>query len=476
MKYWQTTLMILLSITLLILSTACDSSNENVQTDGDTETDAEIQLDGDADDDLETELDSDFETDTDSEVELEAEEQEPVCIAPVQIRELDNNPDMTFDFGPYLMQPQQNSIIVMWHTLESYDGTVLYGVGDELDQSVSQDGASTIHEIKLENLEPDTRYSYKVRSAHKTSDVHHFHTAPGAEQGFNIVMWGDSQDNPHIFAKLVDHMVTMNPHFALGMGDHVSEGGEWPQWKERLFDPARAMLHEVGFYAAIGNHARNHQNWYDLMSFPHPEDNPQHESFYSFTYGNAFFLVIDTDKPYFSIAGIDTEISAFINEQVKSPEAQAATWRFAVSHVPGYAEAWGDAECESYGGDLAIREWLYDLLNENKFHAHFSGHMHGYERGQSGNLMTIINGGGGGGLDSWCVDLPQVSVVNYEHHHLYMEVGCDTVKISAYHMDGQKFDWLEINADDYGTIVDEGPIDDLPDPPVDPNSPTLIED
>ncbi len=413
--------------------------------------------------------------DTDTEEELQSEqdiEEVSNCTSPVPPRELDDQPDETFELGPYLMQPQQTSIIVMWRTVDEEDGTVHYGTGDTPDLTVSQDGVSNVHEILLEGLTPDTRYSYQVQSGERMSAIHHFYTAPASDQGFSVTMWGDSQDNPDIFAQHVARMIAHQPYLAVGMGDHVSEGGEYYQWEERLFGPARGLLHEVGFYAAIGNHARNHQNWYDLMSFPHPEDDPQHESFYSFTYGNAFFLVIDTDKPYFPILDADTPISAFVHEQVASPEAQAAKWRFAISHVPGYAEAWGDAICESYGGDLPIRGWLYPLLNEYGFHAHFSGHMHGYERGKSDNLLTIIAGGGGGGLDSWCVDLPQVSVVNYVHHYLHMEVGCDKVRISAYDLDGTLFDWVELTDDEYGAYTDEGPMENLPDPPIDPDSPS----
>ncbi len=438
-------------LTTLLLSSSCNSDDSSTENQGDQDT----------------ELSADDDTEAEAEAVVN-------CNFPVEVRTLEYSPDETFQHGPYLMQPLQTSIIVMWRTEEEEDGTVLYGLGDTLDLSASQQGdASNMHEILLEGLEPNTRYNYKVQSGERSSEVHHFTTAPDSDQGFNITLWGDSQDNPHIFAQLADHMATLNPNFVLGLGDYVSEGPTFSLWKERLFDPARGLFHEVAFYGAIGNHERNHHNWYDFVAYPHPKDNPAHESFYSFTYGNAFFLVFDTDKPYFPIFETDMEISAFIKEQVASPEAQAAKWRFALAHVPGYAEAWGDAECESYGGDLPIREWLFPLLNEYKFHAYFSGHMHGYERGQSDNLVTVISGGGGGGLDAWCVDLPQVSVAQYVHHHLHMEVGCNTVRITAYDLDGEKFDWVEITDEEYGKITDEGPIDDLPPPTVDPNSPTL---
>lgn len=470
-------------VLLLALSGfACDSGNSKGEegplpdgdtgTDGDTDADGDGETDGDSQTDGDTDEDGDTGTDEDGDTEEDAEPDVPLgCREPVVSRELRYQPDETFDLGPYLMQPQPTGIVVMWRTEEELDGTVLYGLGETLDQSVSQEGLSHIHEIRLEGLLPDTRYRYQVKSGGLLSDVHHFTTAPDPDQGFTVVIWGDSQGEPAVFSQLLDHMVTLNPYFALGLGDHNSEGPEFELWKHHLFGPARGLFHEVAFYAAIGNHARNHQNWYDLMSFPHPEDDPTHESFYSFTYGNAFFLVIDTDKPYFPIGPIQTKISKFVEEQVASPEAQAARWRFAVSHVPGYAEAWGDAQCKAYGGDLAIREWLHPLLNEHGFHAHFSGHMHGYERGQSDRLLTIISGGGGGGLQQWCVDLPEVSVAHYVHHHLHMEVGCDRVRIAAYDLDGVKFDWVELHADSYGELTDEGPMEGLPDPPIHPDSP-----
>lgn len=460
---WKTLILLLFGLAIFACS---EDESQPLETDGDTDafdaSEIEKLADGDEAETCETN-------------ELEGGEEEideaPTCFEPIPARVLDDQPDETFDIGPYLMQPKPTSIIVKWRSVEEEDGEVLYGLDETLGLSKVEEGVSNLHEIKIDDLTPNTRYFYRVRSGERTGEIHHFYTAPTPEQGFSAVIWGDSQSHPERFAQHVDHMIALNPYLALGVGDHVSEGGVFSQWKERLFGPARGLFHEVGFYAAIGNHARNHQNWYDFMSFPHPEDDPQHESFYSFTYGNAFFLVIDTDKPYFPIGHVDTDISAFVKEQVASPEAQAAKWRFALSHVPGFAEAWGDGACDDYGTNPSIKGWFYELLNEHEFHAHFSGHMHGYERGQSENLVTLITGGGGGGLDAWCDELPEVSVVHYVHHFLHMEIGCETTRISAYDLDGALFDWVEISADDYGTILDEGPIDGLPEPPIDSDSP-----
>ncbi len=397
------------------------------------------------------------------------------CVSPIAQRELPMVADDTFELGPYLMQATDTSIVVMWRTVDESDGTVLIGEGDEPDQTLSQEGVSNVHEIKVEGLSPNQRYAYRVRSNGTTSAMHHFYTAPGENQGFRFAVWGDNQHGPATFSTVVDGIAATKPHMLAGVGDHVQEGSLYSLWRDQLFEPARPLFHEVPFFPAIGNHEDYSQNIYDLYALPLWSDDAEEESVYSYTYGNAFFVVIDTNKAFFAIGDADTTLSAYIREQITSPAAQAATWRFAYAHEPGYAEAWGDGSC-TYEGYQPVRGWLLPLLAENHFHAYFSGHMHGYERGTvEGGLTHIITGGGGGTLDAWCMDWPETKVAHYEHHFLNIEAGCDTLRIEATYPDGEVFDWLELSADSWGTVLDEGPVDDLPPPTVNSDSPSLDE-
>ncbi|RJO67712.1 MAG: hypothetical protein C4523_08560 [Myxococcales bacterium] len=462
--------LVLLLLAAVGCSTGDDEELADLDGDGDAAVDGDVDADGDAEADL---PDGDGDA---AEEEGEDDSPPPVeCRPEIPLRPLDFAADETFDLGPYLMQPTPTGIVVMWRTIEETDGAVLLGEGDEPERTIEQEGISTIHEIPIDGLEPDTRYGYRVRSGELVSALHHFHTAPEPGQGFRFALWGDNQNGPEVFQTVVAGIAAVQPHILLGVGDHVQTGSEDALWKDQLFGPARALFHEAAFFPAIGNHEQNSQNLYDLYSLPPWSDDPQNESNYSYTYGNTFFLVINVFRIFFPLGDHETELSQWIREQAASPAAQAAAWRIAYAHEPGYSEGWGNGSC-TYDGNQPVRGWLLPLLAENRFHAYFAGHTHGYERGVvEGGVVEIISGGGGGGLDAWCLDWPETTVAHYAHHFLNVEVGCDTLRIEATYPDGEVFDWVELASDSWGTLVDEGPAEDLPPPVVNIDSPTLGE-
>jgi len=122
-----------------------------------------------------------------------------------------------------------------------------------------------------------------------------------------------------------------------------------------------------------------------------------------------------------------------------------------------------------------VRNYLLPQLEEAQFHAYLSGHTHNYERGMENGMLHMITGGGSGGLDAWCRDWVQTRVAHHVHHYLSFEAGCDTMRIAAYDLDGTEFDWVTLKADEYGVIVDEGPMENIPDPVINDDSPTLTE-
>ena len=375
-------------------------------------------------------------------------------------RELEDKADETFDLGPYVMNVSTDSIVVMWRTLEPVSGTVYYGL-DEPEQQVSQAGVSLIHEIELTGLTPDTRYSYRVESDGLSSGVLHFHTAVAPGQAFRFVAWGDNQHGPEVFSQLVPAMVEQGPHIAIGVGDHVQEGKVPEHWKDQLFDPARVLFHQVPFYAALGNHEQNAADYWDLFAYPHPLEFNEPGAYYSYSYGNAFFVVINTNTAFFPIGETDTPASAWLKEQLASEEAKKATWRFAYAHEPAITESWGAGDCK-YDGTLAVRNLVLPLLAEHQFHFYFAGHTHAYERGQIEGVVQVITGGGGGHLDEWCVDFPELDVVYQNYHFLRVDAGCETLRLEAVDIDGKLVDWVELSADQYGVIQDQGPAPDLP--------------
>ncbi len=383
---------------------------------------------------------------------------EPDVAVPVPVE-----PDETFDLGPYLMSPSSTSMSVMWRTLEATDSLVHFGKDEALDRQVGQLAAVTVHEIVLDGLEPDTRYTYQVESGGAKSQIHHFTTAPDPAQPVRFAHFSDNQNGPEVFAQHVTAMAAWGPDLLVGSGDHVQAGLEEPLWKEQLFGPGRGLFHEVPLQLAMGNHEENSPFYYDLMSNPHPADHPEWESLYGFRFGNTYFLMINTNYFLCPIGEVELPDGQRMRELAESPEAQSATWRIALGHENAVSECWGDGDC-GYDGTLCVRNYVVPMLADRGFHFYLSGHTHAYERGQVGNLVHLIAGGGGGSLDAWCKDWPQTGVVHTAHHHLRFEAGCQTLRMEAVDLAGTVFDWVELDKDAPGILKDEGPIPDLPPP------------
>lgn len=394
---------------------------------------------------------------SDSTADTDVQTEEPfVCRAAIEERIVEDKRDETFDLGPFLMVPTPNSIIIKWRTLEETDGAVLYGLGETPDTEVLETAPATIHQVKLEGLKANTRYSYQVRSGGVTSQVHHFYTAPPEGGSFRFNAWGDNQGG-ETFPELVADMTADQPHILLGLGDHTSDGQVDELWKTQYLDIVRALLHEVPIFAAFGNHGYNGHLYYDLMAYEGISVSPKWESVYSYTYGNTFFLVIDTNGLFFPIGDVDSEWSAWIKQQMVSEAAKKATWRIAYAHEPGLVEGSQVESCEvsGYTTNKAVTAWLLPALEEAGFHLYMAGHIHWYERTWSGKLVQIISGGGGGGLDE-CVAPGTSSVMALKHHFLRGLVGCNTLRVEAVDLEGNVFDWVELEGGEQGKVVSEG--------------------
>lgn len=446
--------LIVLSVLPAMFVFACAGGSEDKSVDSRTpDVAAEVALSGDLVEEVTQETDLFAEPET---VDLVPEMVPFQCREPIPARIVDDKQDDTFDLGPYLMAPTPTAMTVMWRTLEEEDGAVLYGENDSTDNEVPEVGTSTVHSVRIEGLEPATRYAYKVRSGDRTSDVHHFYTAPEEGGSFQFASWGDNQGGDP-FPDLIDAIVADAPHVLLGLGDHVGDGRiDW-HWKDHLFDPGRKLFHEVPLFAAFGNHGKNGILYYKLMGYENLAISPESESVYSWTYGNTFFLVVDTNGLFFDLGEVETEWSAWIKQQMASPAAQEATWRIAYAHEPGAVENSSQVEC---GGTVykPVTGWLLPLLDEHNFHAYLCGHAHLYERTMFGNMAHIVSGGGGGGLE-YCEEQPAfVAHLEVRHHFIRGLVGCDTLRLEAVALStGEVFDFVELGTGPAGTILDQGP-------------------
>ena len=126
---------------------------------------------------------------------------------------------------PYLQMPTPTGITVMWETNQKLPGRVEFGVTTELGQSVENGSSTGLHEIRLQGLQPGTRYCYRVTSGQLTSETYSFKTAPPlGTTKWRMALYGDSRSNPAVHHQIAERIKEANVDLILHTGDIVLNG------------------------------------------------------------------------------------------------------------------------------------------------------------------------------------------------------------------------------------------------------------
>jgi predicted phosphodiesterase len=357
--------------------------------------------------------------------------------------------ELRFVVTPYLQYVTQNSITVMWETNRETTAEVRFGLdGSTPEVAVGKWG--TIHEIKLEGLQPQTGYYYRAVAVTEdgqkiSSPLLSFQTANLPDAPFAFVVIGDTQFNPRVAKTLTDMMWLQRPNFVVAVGDLVNEGPEKWQWTEQFFPGMNPLISRVALFPVLGNHERNTQYYYKYMALPEPE------YYYTFHYGNAQFFMLDSNKD----VSPGSEQWNWLEHELKQSKAE---WKFVAYHHPSYSsdeDDYGDMwRGRSEYGDLRLRP-LSKLYDQYGVDIVWNGHIHSYERTwplkddkavEDRGTIYVVTGGGGGGLEVAGPIKPFFqNNVKHGHHYCLAAVNGRTLEFKAFDMEGRLFDFLKID-------------------------------
>jgi len=347
--------------------------------------------------------------------------------------------------GPYLQHMTPDAVTIMWETDGSADATVHYLAGGQW-HAASGPSGETIHELRIEGLVPSEEITYYVESTPDgggdpvQSSEATFRMAPPTGAPFRLCVWGDSQDRPEVFSQHVEHMIEDQPDLLLACGDIVADGSVYELWEDRFFSPLRPLIQYTPVIVAIGNHEQDSHWFYDFLA------QPGNEHWFGYSYGNAFFLILDTNYPF--VVGSEQYQYAF--DALLSDEAQNATWVFVAHHHPPYSEIWEE------GTQALIRRHLIPLYESAGVDVNFHGHIHDYERGQyvppeTNRRIWQVQTSGGGGLlwwDEYDGEWEQIDLVILdEYHYCVVDVGESELTLRAINLDRNVIDEFTIQAE-----------------------------
>jgi predicted phosphodiesterase len=344
-------------------------------------------------------------------------------------------PRLSIVKGPYLQNVTTDAITVMWETSAPSDSRVEYGATSCADATARDAAPVTVHEVRLTGLDTDARYHYRVVSEAPpesvTSADHTFQTAVApTATAFRFAVYGDTRSQPAVHAEVVKAIIASKPRFVLHTGDLVRDGTKQSYWQTDFFDPAAPLMADTVVFPVLGNHEGNSALYYQYFAVP-AGGGDHYERWYSFTYGNAKFIGIDTEADF---APGSVQYAWLVTELQNS----TSRWLFVFQHVPAYSSG-------GHGGSKEVQDSLVPLYERYGVDVVFCGHDHLYERSEKSGVQYVVTGGGGAPLyrPNMSPNPRQVRAA-FRYHYCVVDINGDTAVLTAMGTEGKSFDHVTL--------------------------------
>lgn len=314
--------------------------------------------------------------------------------------------DSVITRGPYLQQSHSTGITVVWRSMgELTQPTVHYWQDGETVQKstyVSMLGKTSLSKIPdgqwqfeatLHGLSPDTQYHYAIYDGEQAL------TAPKAQLSFRthpligqvkptrVWVVGDSgtgaQHQMDVHTAMQEYTTERPIDLYLHVGDMAYGQGTDVQFQERFFVPYQSTLQSTVCWASMGNHEGITSNgksavgpYYDAYVNPTRGEAggvpSGTESYYSFDYGAAHFICLNSYDIDRSAQG---EMGQWLQRDLAATQAQ---WIIGFWHHPPYTKGTHDSDSEKQL--IEMREQIMPILEAGGVDLVLSGHSHIYER------------------------------------------------------------------------------------------------
>ncbi len=335
--------------------------------------------------------------------------------------------------GPYVQNVSTHSAVLRWQSIMTVISKVRYGMSREMTLSASSSESSYFHELELDHLKPDTTYYYQIiYNWFSASDVFSFKTAPERSRtNFSFAVVGDTGSLSSGQFKIADLLERCDFDFLLHTGDVVYLDGALFDYPLKFLFPYRKILPSIPFFMTIGNHdAKSDRGKPYLKMFSLPHNNSENtELYYSFEWGNALFISLDSILSPFDKGSAQYEWLKNTLEQSRHP------WRFVFFHIPLNTSSNRDIDAMRLAWAPLFEKYGVDIV--------FSGHDHYYERFQPiQDVIYIVTGGGGAHVkkDTEYDRHPASEVLIKKHHFVKVNVENDRLTLTAIDEGGNSID------------------------------------
>ena len=321
--------------------------------------------------------------------------------------------DKLFLTQPYVQNPVNNGITIIWETTIPAYSWVEYGTDKTNLKRVRLiiDGQAefneSIHKIRLNNLTPGQTYYYRVCSQEilqykayskkfgniAQSDFYTF-TMPKADaDSFTAVIFNDLHQRGNVFQALLKQVENVDYDFVVFNGDCIDDPANHEQ-ATRFVKLLTESVHgdRIPTFFIRGNHEI--RNAYSIGLRKH-FDYVGGKTYGAFNWGDTRIVMLDcgedkTDdhKEYSGLndfTQLRQEQVGFIQEELASRAFKKADKRILIHHIP------------RYGCDNLCKDLWEPLMKKAPFHVAINAHTHQFAhhpKGSLGNNYPVIIGGG----------------------------------------------------------------------------------
>jgi len=323
--------------------------------------------------------------------------------------------------GPYLQSGTSTNLLVRWRTDQAGVGRVSFGTNPAALNLFSDGSNSTTHHsVLLANLLPETVYYYSIGLSNLTlagNASYHFRTAPppGSRRPMRIWVLGDfgfTNASAGPVRNAYENFTTnRSTEVWLMLGDNAYHNGGDEVWQVGVFNTYSNLLRQSVVWSTIGNQETGGaatlsptRPYLEAFSFPTSGEAggvaSGTEKYYSFDYGNAHFVCLD------SMSSARTNGSPMHQWLEADLAANTNEWLIAFWHHPPYSKGSNDSDVRTE--QIEMRNGFVPLLEAHGVDLVLGGHSHSYERsylmdghyGLSSNFTTnFLRNSGNGRLD-----------------------------------------------------------------------------
>lgn len=256
---------------------------------------------------------------------------------------------------------------------------VEYSATTEEHTTTSEGKQITYYIVKAEvPLDNNSTYTYRAYDKYVDigTEIATLETKDLTSQSFSFAHVSDTQDSNALgtgFGKVLSNLVGKTD-FILHTGDVVETSLYEDEWKNMLHDNFQ-YLSKIPVMALSGNHETTYKNGYNETYKHFHNKIPQQDTglgyYYSFTYGNAKFIMLNTNRLKGSSL-TDDQYDWLISEL----ENNTATWTIVALHNPLYSAGNYGSDPSRNGIALALRKQLQGIFADYGVDIVLQGHDH----------------------------------------------------------------------------------------------------